>query len=123
MDDSTGRARHLKLKDASYVPSYSHNLVSVSKLNTIGAVATFNRDEAWIKAPDGTKLPLMRENNLFILKGFNTPSTDVANKAVTIERWHQRLGHNHTKDVGNLEQLADGMVINKGHSTSDECAP
>ena len=32
--DSTGRARPLKLKDASYVPSYSHNLVSVSKLNT-----------------------------------------------------------------------------------------
>ena len=87
------------------LPSYIHNLVSVSKLNTNGIVATFNKDEAWTKAPDGTKLPLMRENNLFKLKGFKKPSTDVANNAVTIDRWHQRLGHNNTKDVGNLEQL------------------
>ena len=123
VDDSTGRARHLKLKDASYAPSYSHNLVSVSKLNTNGAVATFNKDEAWIKAPDGKKLALMRENHLFILKGSNTPSTDVANKAVFIERLHQRLGHKNTKDVGNLEQLVDEMVIDEGHSTSDVCAP
>ena len=55
----------------------------------------------------------MRENNLFILKGFNTPSTDVANKAANIERWHQRLGHNNTNDMENLEQLVHGTVIAK----------
>ena len=65
----------------------------------------------------------MREKNFFILKGFNTQSTDVANKAATIERWHQRLGHKNTNDVGNLEQLVDGMVINKGHSSSVVFAP
>ena len=43
VDDSAGRERHLKLKDASYVPSYSHNLVTVSNLNTNGAVATKTR--------------------------------------------------------------------------------
>ena len=88
--------------------------MSVSKLNTNGEVATFNTDEAWIEA---------LESILFILKGSNTPSTDVAYKTVTIERWHQRLGHNNTKDVGNLEQLVDGMVIHEGPSTSDVCAP
>ena len=39
VDYSTGRVRQLKLKDAALSPSYSHNLVSVSKLNTSGAVA------------------------------------------------------------------------------------
>ena len=41
---------------------------------------------------------------------------------MTIEWLHQQLGHNNTKDVGNLEQLVDEIEIDKGHSTSDVSA-
>lgn len=122
VEDSNGKTRHIELKDASYVPSYSHNLISVGMLNIKGVSANFEEEGAWLTTSNGTIFPLLSISNLFILKAFIPHGKHFAMKAENLTRWHQRLGHNNKKDVAQLQDLVDGMQISGGDSAA-VCAP
>ena len=64
--DNTGRSCLLELRDAFWVPSYARNLVSVKRLTDKGAVIQFN-DDPTIKMPNGTVVPMMTNDELFIV--------------------------------------------------------
>ena len=119
--DAEGRMRRMELKDALYVPSYSHNLVSVKRLLDQGVKVQFEEPPRLV-APDGTIFPMKSFNNLFSLEVFVEPKQK-GMQAQTMTRWHERLGHTNKRDVSLLEKNVDGMNISSGDSGPGVCEP
>ena len=122
LKDSKGETQRIVLTDALYVPSYSHNLLSVKRLNDAGVTVNFGQCPS-LTAPDGNVFPMSCKQNLFVLQAAMPVPWDRAFKSVSLTRWHQRLGHGGIKDVTALERQVQGMeVTNKEHGACDTCA-
>ena len=111
--DATGTMRKMEFKEACYVPSYTHNLVSVKCLNDKGATVQFGTMPHM--EVRGTVFPFSTNNNLFSLQVHGV-GKHTAMKAESLSRWHERLGHNNKPDVTKLQPLVNGMQI---HSKND----
>lgn len=106
--DSNGKKRKMEFKDACYVSSYSHNLISVKYLLKKGADVVFN-DKPHMEIR-GTVFPFKNNNvNLFSLQVFGGPGTHEAMNAVTLLKCHDQLRHNNKDNVAKLPMMVEGM--------------
>lgn len=112
--DTHGTLKKMQLSEAFFVPSYSHNLISVDMLNRKGVSVMFPaQQEPQLVTSNGTAFPMAKHNNLFSLEVF-TNGGHTAMKAETLTRWHERMGHNNKRDVALLESMVDGLTIKSG---------
>lgn len=81
----------ITLKEARYVPTFTTNLVSVSKLTNGGATVTFGKDEAKLVKDGKTLLTAKRAGELYYV---DVRRGDSANKVSDdLSLYHQRSGH------------------------------
>lgn len=107
--DSYGNYQKVFFNGALFVPSYSHNLLSVKRLTDAGVDVVFGKQPV-LKAPGNTSFPFLTKNNLYVLKGYHASIVQQrAMKAETVTRWHERLGHVNRKDVKALGVKVNGM--------------
>jgi hypothetical protein len=103
----------INIKDAIYAPSFTSNLLSVSKLVDKGKTITFNKHNAIVTDNNGEQsITIPRINNLYVYDYNNdnnynscdldqvhninellTQSTDSHESINNVDLWHYRLGH------------------------------
>jgi len=115
--------RTLVLDNVLYIPDFTVNLCSVSKLATQGYVVTFEEDSCTI-ARNGQVVIRGKGQGLYVLQDQDTAlmATDEARKEKET-LWHQRLGHLHMAGVRSLEKMAKGIAIRKEDSETGICVP
>lgn len=119
--DDAGESQRITLKDSYFVPTYIHNLVSVSKLREVGVSIDFNK-KPHLKAPNGTIFPFNIVNGLYVLEAKPTcGDKSLLSSAASLTTWHQRLGHNNRRDVQSLQRSVEGMKI--GSTDFAVCEP
>ena len=137
---------NILLKDARYVPSFTTNLVSVSRLTKNGAHVMFTKDVARLVKDGQTLLTAKRHGELYYInyKGRSSADGDRANKVSDdLSLYHQRAGHlslssikrivnadavvgiNHLKsavskasDIAASDYVCDGCAKGKSHRTA-----
>ena len=107
--DDQNEEQKITLTDAYYVPSYCRNLLSVGKITEGKAEVLFNQSPH-IRAINGTVFPIEKESDLYIVKCRPAKEEAMVSKA-TLQRWHERMGHNNRRDLINLETKVEGMKI------------
>lgn len=97
------------LKDVSYCPTLSHNLVSVSKIINAGGTVTFANGGATISKNNEILMTGTLNNNLFVI---NKNKTDTQNAVLLTHdayNWHHKLGHLGLDNMKKLKDMADGI--------------
>ena len=122
---SDGRLITIELKDTLFVPTYTANLVSVSKLTRNKADVMFDDVCPRIILPDSSEILLQNQRDLFKMKIELANEHSVENVAMVvsdIEIWHKRLGHNNFDDIKKLENLTEGVKFSqKKHNNCVDC--
>ena len=125
------RSHSLKLQNILHVPDIKKNLLSIYRLTNDNYVyVEFHADHCIIKE-EGTGRPLLKgivRDGLYMSNQFNNPPVAFAAKKVTMELWHQRLGHPHLKIlrciiathglptfVYNKKSFCDACLSSKSH--------
>ena len=98
--DNHGHVQTILLSNALYVPTYSHNLVSVSRLNKAGVDVIFGKFPALI-APDGKRFPIYCHNSLFVLPAQRAVTRHLALRSVLHAEVHEPFGKfgGYNKDI------------------------
>lgn len=124
----SNRPRTVDVYDVLYVPSIFTNLISASRLLARGL--DFSTRRGVITNSSGTVVGEMNViNNLFILRTESTalpvrvlPTVNA--KKVSIDVWHQRLGHLNLGQLKQLRDLADGIEFDQlpARSVCESCS-
>ena len=100
----------ITLKDARYVPSFTTNLISVSKLTNNGASVMFTKDVAKLVKDGKTLLTAKRVGELYYIdfKGKSSDG-DRANKVSDdLSLYHQRAGH---LSLSSIKSIMDANAV------------
>ncbi|XP_071949175.1 uncharacterized protein [Antedon mediterranea] len=108
------------LKNALYIPTYPHNIMSVRAATTTGARVTLSKEENTITNAGRTfKMSII--DNLYYLPTTSAPrEVDKLSLVKDLQYWHRVLGHCNFDDVLKLEKVVDGMEI-KGSKVKETC--
>lgn len=105
-----GKSSTIFLKDVSYVPGLSSNLVSVGQLSKAGFKIIFNGDTCEILQGNRIILTSYNKNGLYPIKTVST-SNFVSNEHIQtncIHTWHSRLGHRDSNDIKKM--ISNGCI-------------
>jgi transposase InsO family protein len=111
------------LQEVLYVPDFTVNLCSVSKLAKSGFAISFEATECAI-AKDGQEV--VRGTGvagLYTLKLSDEHDSEVALTATTVSLWHRRLGHLNMASVKKLATMANGVRFAEEPKTQKVCSP
>jgi len=111
----SGKVAKITVDAARYVPDYPHSLIPVSKLEDKGAEVHFGK-KAYISLTPRTKVQLKKEGGLYSLEMLKA---DMDSAMVSLDVWHQRLGHCNLNDV---RKMVDGMKVGEDAVTCSVCA-
>jgi hypothetical protein len=118
-----GTNSHIILKDVLHIPSLSSNLLSVCKSASFNFSANFSHNsDCIIKSPDNEIIGQARlSNDLYLLnftlhdeRSYTSNSND---SGISIELWHNRLGHLNYNSLYLLAKNHDLKQIS--HSTKN----
>ena len=107
LTSTTGKRCTIMLEDALYIPSYSQNILSVSKMTKKGVNVYFGPNYAELEAPNGVKFNIEQHGRLYFIKSVMSEGP----KTRTLKEWHETLGHLNLKDCLRLESVVEGMKI------------
>ena len=107
LTSNTGKRCTIVLEDALYIPSYSQNILSVSKMTKKGVNVYFGPNYAELVAPNGVKFNIEQQGRLYFIKTVMAEGP----KTRTLKEWHETLGHLNLKDCLRLESVVEGMKI------------
>ena len=98
--DKQGHMQTILWSNALYVPTYSHNLVSVSRLNKAGVDVVFGTFPALI-APDGKRFPIYCQDSLFVIPAQQAVTRHLALRSVIHTEVHETFGKfgEYNKDI------------------------
>lgn len=111
--------QQIQLTDVLYAPAIGTNLLSVSKLTDKGCNVQFSKDglATIINWQDNSIATAQRKNGMYQING---STCFLARKSIvrkrkprllSIELWHQRLGHLNFIDIRKLADMAKGIRI------------
>jgi hypothetical protein len=101
----------LMVKDVLYVSGMSKNLISVSALEDMGYVVSFQDRRVYIR-PKGsktTKVIGVRREKLYMLQ-FELTRALVSNTCDMAELWHKRMAHLHNGALKVLKQIVTDLA-------------
>lgn len=105
-----------KLKEVTYVPELSSNLLSVNAITNSGGEVNFTKDKVKISFGNETLLTGNKtENGLFQvkLKPVRQGESHMANNQTdNAIMWHRKLGHISKENLQFLQTISNGMEIN-----------
>ena len=116
-----GRKMPCKLKDVLHVPEFGYSLLSVPKLTANGFKAEFGNPKCIIKHGSNVVASATLIKNMYVLDEFESvASAHVA----SLQTWHERLAHVHTKGIASMIQnnVVSGINVPKSdlHRTTKE---
>ena len=112
--DVDGQMHKALLKNALYVPSYKQDIFSVHAAVSKGATVNFSPESAKLVSQNGTEFPIMKEGKLYYLNNVISSSMCKQNSQTkSLKDWHEILGHCNLNDVLALENVVEGMKIEK----------
>lgn len=102
------------LKKVLYVPELSKNLLSVNSITQNGGEVKFTKNAVKvykdnIKVLEGNK----EDNGLYVIKLKQENLEHAMVTTMSANVWHRRMGHLGRENLKKLENLVDGMVLNK----------
>jgi len=117
----------LALLDVLVAPGIQHNLISVSQLNKRGKGVIFLQNKCSILDATGHPLAIAHaKDGLYKLQNL-VPVANLAEvkpKPLSLELWHQRLGHLNPPTVQQLIHHANGIALDtKGTQLESICKP
>ena len=107
LTSTTGKRCSIMLEDALYIPSYSQNILSVSKMTKKGVNVYFGPNYAELVTPNGVKFNIEQRGRLYFVKTVMSEGP----RTRTLKEWHETLGHLNLKDCLRLESVVEGMKI------------
>ena len=114
--DSTGKPRSVKLLNTLYIPSFKHNIFSVSAAIKRGASVSFSQNSGEMVA-NHCIFKFQKINNLYFLNSSARESVSVCR---SLEEWHQVMGHCNTSDIFKLQNCTKNMKISNKKSLNCE---
>ena len=90
-----------EIDDVLYVPSYSYNLMSVSKLTDLNMKLLFTSSENFITS-GSHDFPLRKKNNLYL---WDISYVNNVQCNVSMDLFHLRMGHNNFHDLNKLNDV------------------
>ena len=107
LTSNNGQCCKIILEDALFIPSYSQNILSVSKMTKKGVKVYFGPDTAELVTPTGVKFNIEQSGRLYFVNSVMSEGP----RTRTLKEWHETLGHLNQKDCLSLESVVDGMKI------------
>ena len=117
--DIKGRWRHLKIKNALFVPSFSRSILSLSQAIDANARFSFDKGNELMYDADGATFKITADKNLYTLNNI-TLNTVIARSA---EAWHCIFGHANYQYICKMPDHMINMRITRGKPQShcDTC--
>jgi transposase InsO family protein len=107
------------LRNVYYCPELDSNLISLGTLEKKGCTFTAGKGLLRVSNPDSeTALEANRVGTLYVANLASTEGPIKANKAATMNLWHQRLAHLNEKDIVKLQKQAEGITIPQNDRTT-----
>lgn len=91
------------------MPSYPHNIFSVSRATSGGATAIFKQEDSHMVTKDCNRFGINEYEKLYYLP--NVDNIDQCKVCHDIQTWHEILGHCNFEDVIKLQNVVKGMDI------------
>ena len=123
LHDSTGQAHNVQLLNTLYIPTFKHNIFSVSAATKHGANISFNQYSGQMIIKDRV-FKFKKVNNLYFLNSNDhcETKTDSVRACRSLEEWHKVMGHCNIKDILKLEKCTKNMKItNKNNFDCETC--
>jgi hypothetical protein len=110
--------KSIRLKNALYVPELSANLISISRMVSLGNRTIIDEKGLHCIDANGNEFATGRvKQNLYVL-GDLVIRGEACNKvrriygpSESLKMWHHRMGHLNSKDLSRLEKVTTGMKI------------
>lgn len=94
----TGPHHRAQLGDALYMPSYPHDIFSVTRATNGAATITFERGNSHMVTKDGSRVDIHKSRNLHHWPT-TEESVDQCNVCHDLQTWHRILDHCTYKNV------------------------
>jgi len=122
-----GITRKIVINNVLHTPSLQSNLISVSRLSSMGADVTFNEDKAIVRLKSGEKIMLAKKiGQLYALKMNRPPNafvTQSKRKPVTFNIWHRCFVHTGVEKLKEMvvDDLVDGLNVHGELKLNSQC--
>ena len=119
LNDITGTAREVKLKNALCIPTFTRNIISLSQAIKSGYSFNLNiSNSETMTTPEGIIFHIKVINNLYFISNIENSSHQTKKSA---KSWHRLLGHNNYADLLKLPSVVTGMYFTDDIQTP-ECS-
>ena len=117
--DSTGCPRKVTLLNTLYIPTFKHNIFSISAATKNGANFSFNQNCGKMNSK-GCVFNFEKINGLYFLN--STTDNESVRTCRTLQEWHEIMGHCNTSDILKLQNCTKNMKItNKDNFECETC--
>ena len=121
--DSEGASQILSLKNVLHVPDHGRDLLSVRAATKYGHTVTLTDSKSHVCLSDGTHIPIVTQDNLFLLPCDALSESNAATSGPSLGLWHRRLGHVNGRDLDKiLTKTGDKPEGKEGLGFCEPCA-